>query len=101
MNKTEQTLRAKLAACGFATFTGKRAFDVIERMERDGKLRGMTIQRSVYNANGVEFRSQYNSPKSRTAYEITVSALQPVRLQERDDGEADKDNAKATGSPRG
>lgn len=38
MNKTEQTMRAKLAARGFATFTGKRAFDAIERMERDGNL---------------------------------------------------------------
>ncbi|MBU9174014.1 hypothetical protein [Burkholderia gladioli] len=74
MTKTEQTMRSKLAARGFATFTGKRAFDAIERLERDGKLHGLKVERSVYNAHGAEFRSQYDCPKSRTAYEITVIA---------------------------
>ena len=74
MATTERTLHEKLASRGFATFVGKRAFDVIERLEREGRLpKGATVSRDVFNANGSEFKSQHNNPKSRTAYEITVS----------------------------
>jgi hypothetical protein len=71
MGKTEKILREKLANRGFATFCGKRAFDVIERLEREGSLGGMKVSRSVYSST--EMQSQYDCPKSRNVYEITVS----------------------------
>lgn len=71
--QTERELMDKLERVGHATFTGKRAFDVIERLEKQGKLKGYNISRDVYNANGPEFKSQHNNPKSRTWYEISVT----------------------------
>lgn len=71
--QTEQELWEKLDKNGHATFTGKRAFDVIERLDKEGKLKGYNVHRDVYNANGPEFKSQHNNPKSRTAYEISVT----------------------------
>jgi hypothetical protein len=72
-SQTEQELWEKLKKNGHATFTGKRAFDVIERLEKDGKLKDYNVHRDVYNANGSDFKSQHSNPKSRTAYEISVT----------------------------
>lgn len=72
MTKTEKSMREQIAKKGFAMFVGKQAFDVITRMELAGKLEGFKVSRAVYNANGCEFRSQWMSPRQRTAYEIVV-----------------------------
>jgi DNA polymerase elongation subunit (family B) len=69
----EERLKEKMSRYGHATFTGRRDFDAIEKLEREGKLQDYAVSRDVYNANGPEFKSQWKSPRSKTAYEITVS----------------------------
>lgn len=72
-SNVEKLLWEKLEKNGHATFVGKRAFDVIEKLEKSGKLKGYTVHREVFNANGPEFKSQHKHPKSRTQYEISVT----------------------------
>jgi hypothetical protein len=73
MTRTEQTIRTNLAAKGFCVMVGKRAFDIARKLEASGAIPAARYSFECFNANGPEFRSQWNNPKSRTAYEVSIS----------------------------
>lgn len=68
MNKTMQAIIADIERQGFAVKVGKRAFNCVEAL----RTQGYRVMVDVFNANGPEFRSQWNSPRSKTVYEISV-----------------------------
>ena len=72
MTKTEQAIIEGVKAKGYFVAVGKRMFDAAKKLQADGTIPGARFSFDCYNANGVEFRSQWNSPRSRTAYEIAV-----------------------------
>lgn len=70
MSKTEQQAREVIAARGFWTGRGARAFRVAKRMQRDNAIAGATYSFAVDNANGM--KSQWNHPKFIPAYEVVI-----------------------------
>lgn len=72
MTKTEKAMRDALAARGFWHVTGKRAYDMAKSLQEAGKLEGFRVYLGCHNVNGVEFRSQWNSPRPKLGYEVSV-----------------------------
>lgn len=75
-SKTEQKIVAALAANGRYLGIGKRAFNAVRRMEAEGRLAGYRVSGCVFNANGPEFKSQWNHPRAVAAYEISVARIE-------------------------
>ncbi len=73
MTKTEQTIRESLAKRGHAYVVGKRAYDLVTRLEAAGALPGLTIVYGCENLNGPKWKSQWNNPRARLAYDVTIT----------------------------
>jgi hypothetical protein len=72
MSKTEQLLFQQLSSKGFSVLMGKRAFNIVQRLQKEGKLNNMIVTQEVFNGNSAIFKSQWNSPKPRMVYETVV-----------------------------
>lgn len=75
MTKTEQEMWNSIEARGFWQVNGKRAYNMVKNLKNAGKLEGYYVYLGCHNANGVEFRSQWNSPRILLAYEVVVRKL--------------------------
>ena len=74
MTKTEKNIIEKVKSRGFFVGVGKRIFDAAQKLKASGEMPDACFEFEVYNANGPEFRSQWDSPKQRTAYEVAIRA---------------------------
>lgn len=79
MGKTEAKIRETLQRKGYFVGQGKRVYNVVKRLRDSGALTGRNVQLEVFNGNGVEFRSQWNSPRVVLCYEASIS--RPLEAQ--------------------
>jgi hypothetical protein len=75
MTKTEQAMHESIAKRGYFYAVSKRAYDVIERLKRTGKLDGFHVSFGCENINGPKWKSQWKNPRSRLVYDVTVRPL--------------------------
>jgi len=79
ISKTEQKMRESVAQKGWWLGIGKRCFDIMKRLEADGELQGLRASYCCYNVNGVEFKSQWNSPRIKLGYEVSIHVIESAK----------------------